>query len=77
MLRDLHNHMPVMLDAGAEESWLSGGDPEVGGDIIKVVPVSPKVNSPRYNEPDCIATLPRRVYRRRASLKPLLEERLI
>jgi hypothetical protein len=51
-----------MLDASAIESWLSGGDPAVGGDIVEAVqavPVSPKMNSPRYNEPDCIAAGPR------------------
>jgi hypothetical protein len=52
--------MPVMLDAGGIESWLGGGAPVVSAEIdeaVKVVPVSPKIISPRHNEPDCVAPL--------------------
>jgi hypothetical protein len=51
-----------MLDAGGIESWFGGGDPVVSAEIdeaVKVVPVSPKMDSPRYNEPDCVARLVR------------------
>jgi putative SOS response-associated peptidase YedK len=59
-LRELHGRMPVMLPKVSFDGWLQGGepvcDPALGDDII-VYPVSQKVNSPRYNEPDCIAAL--------------------
>jgi hypothetical protein len=48
-----------MLDKSGIEGWL-GGDPVVSADIkeaVGVVPVSPQMNSPRYNEPDCVAPL--------------------
>ena len=56
-IRDLHNRMPVMLAPDGFEPWLSGDDPIVDpslDDEVKVMAVSPKMNSPRYNEPDCI-----------------------
>jgi hypothetical protein len=52
--------MPVMRYREGIEGWLGGGDPMVSGDIdeaVQVVPVSPKINSPRYSEPDCIEAL--------------------
>jgi putative SOS response-associated peptidase YedK len=52
--------MPVMLGPDAFEPWLSGEDPIIDPSLdaeIKVTPVSPKMNSPRYNEPDCIEAL--------------------
>ncbi len=59
-IRTLHDRMPVMLDAGGIEGWLSGCDPVVSdgiGDAVQFVPVSPRMNSPRCNEPDCIVPL--------------------
>jgi putative SOS response-associated peptidase YedK len=59
-IRDLHTRMPVMLAPGGFEPWLSGKDPIVDPSLdaeVKVTPVSPKMNSPRYNEPDCIEAL--------------------
>jgi len=59
-IRDLHARMPVMLGPDGFEPWLSGEDPIIDpnlDDEIKVTPVSPKMNSPRYNEPDCIEAL--------------------
>ncbi|MGA7329636.1 MAG: hypothetical protein WBX25_35440 [Rhodomicrobium sp.] len=47
----------MMLSAEGFEPWLAGEDPSVDPGIdeaVQVAPVSPKVNSPRYNEPDCI-----------------------
>ena len=52
--------MPVMLAPDGFEPWLSGEDPIVDPSLdaeVTVTPVSPKMNSPRYNEPDCIQAL--------------------
>jgi|SRR5208337_3777245 len=59
-IRDLHTRMPVMLAPQGFERWLSGEDPAVDPGIdaaVKVTPVSPKMNTPKYNEPDCIEAL--------------------
>ena len=59
-IRTLHDRMPVMLDAGGIEGWLNGGDPVVSAgieDAVQLVAVSPKMNSPRYNERGCIVPL--------------------
>ncbi|MGA7325066.1 MAG: hypothetical protein WBX25_11415 [Rhodomicrobium sp.] len=49
-----------MLTKDGFEPWLSAEDPAVDPGIdqaVQVTPVSPKMNSPRYNEPDCIEVL--------------------
>jgi len=59
-IRDLHNRMPVMLGPEGFEHWLAGEVPAVDPGIetaLQVIPVSPKMNSPRYNAPDCIEAL--------------------
>jgi putative SOS response-associated peptidase YedK len=59
-IRDLHDRMPVMLGFDGIDAWLTGGDPAVDAGIdeaVSVVPVSPKMNAPRYNAPDCIEVL--------------------
>jgi len=59
-IRDLHTRMPMMLTPDGFEPWLSSEDPVVDPSLdteVKVVPVSPKMNSPKYNEPDCIEAL--------------------
>ncbi len=59
-LRDLHGRMPVMLDKDGIGAWLAGGAPSIDPGLetaVRIAPVSPKVNSPRYNEPDCIEAL--------------------
>ncbi len=59
-IRDLHNRMPLMLSKDSFEPWLAGEEPTVDPGIdeaVQVNPVSPKMNSPRYNEPDCIEAL--------------------
>jgi putative SOS response-associated peptidase YedK len=57
-IRELHDRMPLMLDAGGTEVWLGGGEPVAGEAAVKIVPVPRKMNSPRYNEPGCIEELP-------------------
>ncbi len=58
--RDLHERMPAMLDAPGIEAWLSGGPVQIAQNIdaaVKFFPVSPRMNSPKHNDPDCIAPL--------------------
>src|SRR5271166_7017068 len=48
---------PHVLPPQGFEPWLAGENPSVDPGLdaaVKVRPVSPKMNSPKYNEPDCI-----------------------
>jgi len=59
-IHDLHTRMPVMLAPGGFERWLAGEDPLCDpdtGTAVAVRPVSPKMNSPQYNGPDCVEPL--------------------
>jgi putative SOS response-associated peptidase YedK len=59
-IRDLHSRMPVMLAPQGYEAWIAGGSPDCdaeNGAAVRVIPVSPKMNTPRYNEPGCIEAL--------------------
>ncbi len=59
-IHDLHSRMPVMLAPEGFERWLAGEDAACDPDIgtaVAVMPVSPKMNSPQYNELDCIEPL--------------------
>ncbi|MFY9876249.1 MAG: SOS response-associated peptidase family protein, partial [Rhodomicrobium sp.] len=59
-IRDLHTRMPVMLAPDGFEPWLAGEDPAVDPGLdaaVTITPVSPKMTSPRNNEPDCIEAL--------------------
>jgi hypothetical protein len=52
--------MPVMLAPDGFEPRLSGADPEIDreiGEAVKITPVSPKMNKPAYDEPDCVEPL--------------------
>ena len=56
-LQSLHSRMPVMLSAQNTAPWLAGESPAwdlCDGETLHIAPVSPKMNSPRYNEPGCI-----------------------
>ncbi len=60
-LRDLHSRMPVILAPRSFAPWLAGEDAACdpgAGEALRIVPVSPKMNSPRYNEPGCVEALP-------------------
>jgi putative SOS response-associated peptidase YedK len=55
-----HTRMPVMLAKESFEPWLSGSDPLSDASIdaaVEIRPVSPKMNKPSYNEPDCVEAL--------------------
>lgn len=59
-IHDLHIRMPLVLDARGIEAWLDGGKPELAENVnanLKFHPVSPRMNKPGYNEPDCIEEL--------------------
>jgi len=59
-IRSLHTRMPVILPKDGFEPWLEGLDPAVDPDIdgaVEIRPVSPKMNKPSHNEPDCIEPL--------------------
>jgi len=59
-IHDLHSRMPVMLAKDGFEPWLAGEKPVIDPSLdaaVSVRPVSPKMNSPKYNEPDCIEAL--------------------
>ena len=58
--RDIHGRMPLMLDQDGIEKWLGAGEPVLSASVnqsLKLHPVSPRMNKPSYNEPDCIETL--------------------
>src|SRR5260370_35325036 len=62
VVREIHTRMPVILPEELHESWLSG---EAGKEVLvpypadrmKAWPVSPRVNSPKYNDPEIIAPI--------------------
>ena len=59
-IHDLHDRMPVILTKDDFEPWLSGQDPAIDPGIaaaVEVTPVSQKVNSAKYDAPDCIEAL--------------------
>lgn len=58
-IHDLHIRMPLVLDAHGMEAWLGGGKSVLGADTanLKFHPVSPRMNKPAYNLPDCIEVL--------------------
>ena len=56
----LHDRMPVILDEFGFFGWLEHGlvaRPEDLDAKMQLFPASPKVNSPKYDEPDCIEPL--------------------
>ena len=60
MTRHLHDRMPVILDQSGFAAWLDHGTVERPKDLdtaVQLFPVSPQVNSPKYDAEDCIAPL--------------------
>ena len=65
LLADLHDRMPVMLDADREARWLDPATAPTAAlallepfDGIDAVPVGPAVNDARYDGPECLAPAP-------------------
>ena len=58
--KDLHSRMPLVLDRDGLEPWLSGEAPSLSCSVdedLHFFPVTPQMNKPAYNEPDCIVSL--------------------
>ncbi|MGO9473515.1 MAG: SOS response-associated peptidase [Rhodomicrobium sp.] len=58
--RDLHSRMPLVLDEAGREIWLAGGTPrppENIDELVRFYPVSPRMNKPAFNAPECIEAL--------------------
>lgn len=62
----VHDRMPVLVEAAARRRWLDPTTPrdEVqtlcrpwSGDDLVVEPVSTRVNSPRHDDPECVAPI--------------------
>jgi putative SOS response-associated peptidase YedK len=59
-LHQIHERMPLVLDAAGAEAWLAGEPPRLMDNVfaaLRVYPVSRQVNKPSYNEPDCVEPL--------------------
>ena len=57
-MRPLHHRMPVILPREAFGPWLAGGEVALGpapDDLLAMHAVDPRVNSPRHDDPECIA----------------------
>ncbi len=55
---ELHNRMPLVLDRDGLEPWLAGETPMLSRSVdedLHFFPVTPQMNKPAYNQPDCIA----------------------
>ncbi len=64
MMRPIHDRMPVVLEAADWPVWLGeqGGDPAAllrpaGNEVLKLWPVSPRVNSPKNDTADLLDPL--------------------
>ena len=58
--RDLHTRMPLILEKEMFKVWLIGEPPELmesADDVLRFYPVSPRMNKPAHNEPDCVEPL--------------------
>ena len=58
--KDLHGRMPLVLDQSGFEPWLAGETPTLSCSVdadLHFFPVTPQMNKPAFNEPDCIAPL--------------------
>ncbi len=55
--RELHDRMPLVLDAASTNAWLAGEPQRLAqniDEVLKFYPVSPRMNKPAYNVPGCI-----------------------
>ena len=59
-MRGLHHRMPVILVPEAADTWLAGDDVPLGPaseGLLAMHRVSTRVNSPRHDDAECVATL--------------------
>ncbi len=66
LLKPIHERMPVILEPGDHEAWLGAAPEEaeallrpLAADRLEAYPVSPRVNSPKNDDPACIEALGR------------------
>ncbi|MBC7771502.1 MAG: SOS response-associated peptidase [Pyrinomonadaceae bacterium] len=67
MMAPLHDRMPVILDPQDFPSWLDPGNKDTAGllallrpypaELMQSHPVSPRVNSPAFDDPSCIESV--------------------
>lgn len=67
LLRPIHNRMPVIIDPGDYQRWLEAEAHETGAlaplmrpypeGRLSAIPVSPRVNNPKNDDPRCIEPL--------------------
>ncbi len=62
LVRPVHDRMPVILAPGDWAAWLDPGNPDprplltaFAAEAMRAQPVSERVNSPRHDDPGCIA----------------------
>ncbi|KKM05586.1 hypothetical protein LCGC14_1752620, partial [marine sediment metagenome] len=63
----IHNRMPVIIDPGDYQRWLEAEVHETGAlaplmrpypeGLLSAIPVSPRVNNPKNDDPRCIEPL--------------------
>jgi putative SOS response-associated peptidase YedK len=61
-VREIHTRMPVILSEEHHEAWLSGAAGKeilvpFPAELMKAWPISPRVNSPKNNDPEIIAPI--------------------
>jgi putative SOS response-associated peptidase YedK len=52
--------MPLALSSDDMSAWLGGEAPQIAQDVddtVQMFPVSPLMNKPSYNKPDCVKSL--------------------
>lgn len=62
LMTGIHNRMPVIIPPVMYRQWLSGDHPQdllksYPAELMEAVPVSPKVNNPRFDGPECIESI--------------------
>jgi putative SOS response-associated peptidase YedK len=56
-IQPLRDRQPVILADGAADGWITSGSMGLPSDLgtnVQIWPVTPRMNSPRYDAPDCI-----------------------
>jgi len=68
VVEPVHDRMPVLLDAGSVDEWIFTPETHrarlhalltpAPDDAVVATPVNPRVNSVRYDDPECLAVAP-------------------
>jgi putative SOS response-associated peptidase YedK len=59
-MKDIHNRMPVILPKGKEDEWLKSSSLDIlkpSDEHLQAIKVTPAVNSPKFNSPECIKAI--------------------